>query len=87
MTRPMIVTSFLGPTDHRGTRASATHRRDSERIYRAVTDWEHGLDSLSNHRRAAQAVADKIGFYDGAVTVEAVGHDDRHYYFAAVPAP
>jgi hypothetical protein len=82
----MIVTSFLGPTDYLGSRASATHRRDRGRIYRAVTDWEHGLDSLENHKRAAQAVADKIGFYDGAVKVEPVGHDDRHYYFTAVPA-
>jgi hypothetical protein len=80
----MIVTSFLGPTNHRGSRASATYRRDSERLYRAVTDWEHGLDSLENHKRAAQAVVDKVGFYDGAVTVYPVGHDDRHYYFVAV---
>jgi hypothetical protein len=85
MIRPMIVTRFIGPTNYRPSRAAASHRRDSETTYRAAVSWEHGLGSLENHQRAAQALADKIGFYDGAVKVEPVGHDNGHYYFAAVP--
>jgi hypothetical protein len=86
MTRPMIVTSFKGPTNYRPSRAMAHHRRDSEQTYAATVEWEHALSSLANHQNAALKLALKIGFYDGKVKVEAVGHDHSHYYFIAAPA-
>jgi hypothetical protein len=86
MTRPMIVTSYKGATNHRASRAMAHHRRDSEQTYCATVEWEHALSSLANHQAAALKLALKIGFYGGKVKVESVGHDHSHYYFTAVPA-
>jgi hypothetical protein len=86
MTSPMIATSFLGPTDHRPPRVTARHERDRSETYSIQTEWDHSLNSEENHRRAAEKLAQKIGFYDGRVKVEAVGHDFSHYYFTAVPA-
>jgi hypothetical protein len=86
MTRPMLVTSFKGPTNHRPSRAMAHHRRDNETVYSVAVEWDHSLDSLANHQAAAFKLAHKIGFYDGNVKVEPVGHDHDHYYFTAIPA-
>ncbi len=82
----MIVTSFLGPTNHRPSRVAASHKRDSSETYSSRTEWDHSLDSLGNHKRAAEKLAKIIGFFYGHVKVEAVGHDFSHYYFTAVPA-
>jgi len=80
MTRPMIITSYLGPTNFRPSRVSAAHNGQ-----RATVEWDHGLDSLQNHAIAAEKLVKKIGFFNGNVAAQAVGHDDNHYYFIAVP--
>ena len=46
-----VVTKFLGPTDHRGSRVRAVG------IFGAVTvPWDHALDSLDNHYAAVMAL-------------------------------
>lgn len=51
-----VVTKFLGPTDHRGSRVRAVG------IFGAVTiPWDHALDSLDNHYAAVRALLAKCG--------------------------
>ena len=69
-----IVTKFLGPTNHRGSRVSAqvsdygsdmeVNSRADGRPGRIVIDWDHRYNPAENHRRAAFALANKLG-WDG----------------------
>jgi len=87
MTRPILITSYRGATEsHPSSRAMAHHKRDSSRVIVAAVEWDDSLDSLANHQAAAFKLARKIGFYDGNVKVDPVGHDNDHYYFTAIPA-
>lgn len=54
----MIETSYLGPTNCRGSRVSA--RVVSNHKTRLVVPWDHALGSFENHERAARALADKL---------------------------
>jgi hypothetical protein len=54
-----IVTKFLGPTNHRGSRIKATAQAG------AVTlGWDYGLSQDGNHRAAAIALANRFGWLD-----------------------
>lgn len=98
ITRGLIIkTKFLGPTNYRGSRVTATYKRDGETTYRVTLDWSHACGSEQNHQRAAQALlnklnADRAEFYKslGAPEVEAgvfeivgLGWDHDHYFFMA----
>ena len=85
LTGPVIVTRYLGPTDHRGSRVVATHHRDSEVTWRAVTDWDHSLDSTENHQLAAEQLLGKWVSSDDLVIVGR-GHDHNCYYWLVVGA-
>ena len=93
----IIKTKFLGPTNYRCSRVSATYKRDSELTYRVTIDWSHGCNTEQNHQRAAQALldklnADRVEFYKslGAPEIEAgvfeivgMGWDHDNYFFMA----
>ena len=53
--RHTIITKFLGPTNHRGSRIKATCQR-----YSVTIGYDHALSSHGAHRTAAQALMDKI---------------------------
>lgn len=55
--RQAIVTKYLGPTNFRGSRVKATCDAGS-----ITLGWDHSLNSEDNHTRAAQALADKLGW-------------------------
>lgn len=52
--RAGIVTRFLGPTNHRGSRVAVSdnYHGDVRRIY---VSWDHALNPAQNHAAAARA--------------------------------
>jgi hypothetical protein len=52
-----IVTKFLGPTNVRGSRVKAACYAGSVTLH-----WDHSLGMEDNHRRAAEALRDKLGW-------------------------
>lgn len=56
-----IVTKYHGPTNTRGSRISATAEAG-----RIMLSWDYALNGSDNHKAAAQALVDKMGW-----TVEA----------------
>lgn len=52
-----IVTSFFGPTNVRGSRVKA--KADAGSI---TLNWDHSLGVEGNHRKAAEALRDKLGW-------------------------
>ena len=94
----IIKTAFLGPTSYKGSRVSASHKRDNETTYRAIVDWHHDCDAEQNHCRAAQTVLNKLNadrkqmFVDlgieppPALEIVGAGWDNDNYFFmAALP--
>lgn len=63
-----IETYFLGPTNHRGARIAARvmeARTGYEQTVRRINlPWDHALNPSGNHKRAAQALAERLG-WDG----------------------
>lgn len=57
---PMIRTKFIGPTDYKGSRVSATHITTGSR---STLEWDDALDTLDNHARAAETLAKKLNLY------------------------
>ena len=57
MTRQAITTRHLGPTNTRGARVKATAYAGS-----VTLEWDHSLNSFSNHVRAAHALAKEFGW-------------------------
>jgi hypothetical protein len=84
-----IETAFLGPTDTKGSRISATCKRDSNKTYRKTIAYEHAFTSEVNHHRAAEALMQAIDAdttYDGAEPFRIVargygGRSDAGYHF------
>ena len=83
---PLIRTKYLGPTNYRGSRITAVHKRDSERTQRVTIPWDHALDGMENAKAAALALCAKWP-YEQTMTLVACGFDHDHYYFIASPAP
>ena len=52
-----IMTTFKGPTNHRGARIIA--RCQAKRI---TVPWDHALDVEGNHRAAARILAKQLGW-------------------------
>jgi hypothetical protein len=85
----IIETAFHGPTDHRGSRISATCKRDSDRTFKTFFDYSHAVNSDQNHQLAAEKLmaAMEIEFhYEGCDPFRIVGcgyggRSDRGYYF------
>lgn len=85
LTGPVIVTRYLGPTDHRGSRIKATHKRDSEITWQTTVSWDYSLDAEANHQTAAEQLLGKWATRDDLVIVGR-GHDHDAYYWLVVGA-
>lgn len=53
-----IVTKFFGPTNTRGSRIKATAQAGS-----VTVSYDYALNSDENHAAAAQALAEKFGWF------------------------
>ena len=82
---PIIRTAYIGPTNHRPSRISATHQRDSERTYRVMLPWDHALNSEANHQAAAEALLARF-WPDSDLVIVGRGHDASHFYWLTVGA-
>jgi len=82
---PIIRTAYIGPTNHKPSRVSATHRRDSERTYRIMMPWDHALNSEANHQAAAEALLARF-WPDSELVIVGRGHDASHFYWLTVGA-
>ena len=80
---PVIVTKYLGPTNHRGSRIKATHHRDSETVWSKTVNCKPELNSDENHRAAAQALIDSWPMM-GTATIAAQGFDHNFYYYFVI---
>ena len=91
-----IKTKFLGPTDTKGSRVSASYKRSNEETLRATVHWSHGLSAEQNHLRAAElllsrANADGRAYYEEIgigsdfvpFQITATGWDQDNYFFLA----
>jgi hypothetical protein len=75
----MIITRYKGPTNHRGSRIVATHKRDNETTYRATLPCDDALSSEENHRVAADACLERFQYL--SLVIVACGHDADGYYW------
>lgn len=71
-----ITTRYYGPTNSRGSHVLAVEP-DGQKLY---TSWEHGLDSEANHREAAQALCDKLGWTGEFLSGWAGGNEYAHVF-------
>lgn len=55
--RQAIVTKFIGPTDHRGSRVKATAAAGS-----ITVNWSYNLNTDQNHTHAARKLVEKLGW-------------------------
>lgn len=53
-----ITTKYIGPTNFKGSRVSAV----SGSGLRKTIEWDDALNQEQNHRAAAQALCDKLGW-------------------------
>ena len=83
---PLIRTKFLGPTNHRGSRITAVHKRDNERTERVTLEWDHSMNGLENAKAAALALCAKWP-YEQTMILVACGFDHDHWYFVASTEP
>ena len=79
VTRPVVVTKYIGPTDHRGSRVRATGPAGQS----VVVSWDHRINAEGNHAAAAAALADKVwGFKTGELTMVGCSIADGRHAFA-----
>tara|TARA_R100000734_G_C3262188_1_gene60549 strand:- start:306 stop:593 length:288 start_codon:yes stop_codon:yes gene_type:complete len=85
---PLIRTKYLGPTNYRGSRIKAVHKRGSDETQSITLSWDHSLDGIENAKAAALALLQSwlYGEHHQMVLV-ACGFDHDHYYFIASTAP
>ena len=84
-----IETAFLGPTDTKGSRISATCKRDSDKTYRKVIHYSHSYSSEQNHEHAAIALMEAMDAdlaYDDSEPLRIVargygGRSDAGYHY------
>jgi len=84
---PLIRTKFLGPTNHRDSRITAVHKRDSERTQRVTIPWDRELDAMENAKAAALELCRTWQHPEMEMVLVACGFDHDHYYFIASTAP
>lgn len=77
---PMIVTRYLGPTEHRCSRIKATHKRDNDTTWSATISWDHALNSEANHQAAAEQLLTQWP-YETRLRIVGRGHDADAYYW------
>lgn len=68
----MILTKYIGPTNHKSGRVKA-RTEYAGRPVSVTLPWDHALDVIENHGRAAQALAAKITREDDSVYMLILG--------------
>ena len=59
-----IITKYLGPTNHRGSRIKARQSASYAGTPQSITiAWDYGLNVEQNHKAAATAFAEKMGWH------------------------
>ncbi len=53
-----IKTVYLGPTNTKGSRVKASAEGGSS----VILAWDHALDAVDNHKAAAKALCEKLGW-------------------------
>jgi len=87
---PMVRTTYLGPTNTRGSRIRAYSLGAGNHAgFRVIVPYLSELGTCENHERAAIALRDKIaatgyGFADGATILACCSEDGGGYVFAFV---
>jgi len=84
---PLIRTKFIGPTTHRCSRITASHKRDNDQTWRATLEWDNDLDAMENAKAAALALIETSPMAEWQVQLLAIGYDQDHYYFIASSVP
>lgn len=84
---PLIKTTYHGPTTHRASRITASHKRDSETTWRKTIYWDHQESAQENARLAALALIRSSPMADWEVQLMASGYDHDHYWFIASTPP
>jgi len=80
--RQAIITRFIGPTNHKGSRIKAT--ADAGTV---IISWDYNQDVPANHMRAASALASKYGWLEHNQLIGG-GMPSKHrdaYCFVQVP--
>ena len=78
-----IKTKYIGPTNYKGTRIKAIHKRDNERTWTKTISWDYSLEAKENHLEAAKELIkswDMKEFYPD-MKIVSCGWDHEHYYF------
>jgi hypothetical protein len=75
-----IETKYIGQTNNRPSRVKATNVNSG---VSATVSWDHGLDMLSNHLRAAAKLYEDLGETPKRVLVSSVKNSG--YIFTAIP--
>tara|TARA_R100001510_G_C7546990_1_gene132244 strand:+ start:379 stop:690 length:312 start_codon:yes stop_codon:yes gene_type:complete len=84
-----IVTKYHGPTDYIGPRIHATVKRDQSTLWEVAVEPKSEMESVDNHRRAAQLMIDTWEFKERFPDMKlfTYGFDtDQYYFIAATPA-
>ena len=83
---PVIITKYLGQTDHRDSRIMAIHKRDSGETWRRFVDYDPELSSEANHLAAAEKLLARWP-YVNTLQIVGRGHDAEAYYWLCQSAP
>jgi hypothetical protein len=78
-TAAIIVTRYIGPTDHRPGRIRATSGSGK----RLTVPWNHAAGILENHAAAAAALADRLRIA-GSLVGGGLAGDGGGYAFAFI---
>lgn len=63
-TQRFVRTEYRGPTDHQGSRVIAVNVTSKRR---KVVPWDHALDALENHEKAARLLLGEACAFRGNV--------------------
>jgi len=77
---PCIVTRYLGPTNYKGSRVIATHKRACDAKWTKTLSWDHALSAEENHQAAAQALLNAWP-YTTTLRIVGRGHDAEAYFW------
>ena len=77
---PVIITRYLGPTNTRGSRVVATHKRDNKTTSRKIVSWDHALNAEANHQAAAEALL-AVWPHETRLRIVGRGHDADAYFW------
>lgn len=78
-----IITRYHGPTDHKGSRISAS----AEGVPRVYLSYDYGLNAADNHAAAAAALANRHGWLKDGMQLTGGGlPNGRGYAFVFTTA-